>query len=233
MALSFVGFAENSATNGGAVTVTLPGGVQEGDVVYACQAIGDLTDLALAMTTGGYTDLATELFADDTNNVNLEAYRKIMGSTPDSTYQVGGGGGTDASVVSVCHVWRGADQLTPEDVAPEVATGINAANPVPAAITPVTTGAAVILIGASSISDTATTPPTGYTNEVEINAADTEPATVSMVSKEGLTGGVQEAPAAFTGFTTSTSEAWAAITIAVRPFVAIIPTIVMAPYRPY
>lgn len=217
MALAFRSSAENSALNGGDVTVTHVAGIAANDVVYFAYAIGDNDgiDQNMAMITAGYTELA-DIFADSTNDTNFGVYRKIMGSTPDSTAQCDGLGGVDAAVAAVEHVWTGADQTTPEDATTTTATGITEDPPDSPSIVTVTANAVVIATGANNSDDTTVTAPSGYSNQIDITRTDDTRILIGMASK-AVASPTTEDPAVWTTWYTDVGSAWAAATVAIRP----------------
>ncbi len=168
-AISFVGSAENSSSPNNDTTVTLSGmGLQEGDLVIVSGAIGDDGgDHNVVINTAGYTEI-NDLFADDTDDINLAVWWKIMTSTPDTSVVVEGStGGTDSSLAVVVMAFRGVDQSTPFDVTSTVATKNNTMHPDPASIDhnnpsglwTVISGASVHILGGAGTY----TFPTGYT----------------------------------------------------------------------
>jgi len=215
MALVLRGVAENSAANGANVTVTHPGGVAAGDVVYFAYAIGDNdnVDQNMAMVTAGYTELA-DLFKQrpaSNDDSDLGVYRKIMGGTPDSTAVGTGLGGTDASVAAVEQVWTGADQTTPEDATTTTGTSLDATQS-PAIVT-ATANAIVLTIVGATLQDTTVTAPTGYSDQVDRDQLDTTNVTLGMASKLVASPGT-ETPGAWT---TWTSGAACMATVAIMP----------------
>lgn len=221
MAISFIGSAENSAANGGDVTLTLPGGLQQNDLVIVAYAIGDNDNINenMAMVTAGYSELA-DLFADDTQDSNLGVFYKFMGATPDTTAQVDGLGGTDAAVAAVCMVFRGVDTTTPFDVTTTTATNINTMHPNPPSIDPVTANVWTVIAGASghTLAGAGTyTFPSGYTtNAIDRGADDTSDVTVGMGYRSSPAD--PEDPGVMThSGTDSASFSWCAATMALRP----------------
>lgn len=220
MAISFVGSAENSAINGADVTLTLPGGMSQDDLVIVAYAIGDNDNVnfAMAMVTAGYTEV-TDQFSDDTQDINLGVFRKFMGATPDTSATVDGQGGADAAVAAVCMVFRGVDTTTPFDVARALANGINTMHPDPPSIDWVTAGVWTVIAGASghTLGGAATyTFPTGYTtNALDRGSDDTSDATVGMGYRTNPAD--PEDPGVMThSGTDSVSFAWCATTMALR-----------------
>ncbi|WP_066112556.1 MULTISPECIES: hypothetical protein [unclassified Blastomonas] len=158
MALEYVG-GKTASITGSTSTATnisltdLTGGLASapaaGDIVIVAYAVSSSGDVAIGVNTSGYDEIA-ELFANDTRDTNLSVSRKIMGSTPDTSVDVSATGGTFNPGVVTIGVWRGADATTPLDVAATTATGLDSWAPNPAAITPSTTGAQIIVIGAGA-----------------------------------------------------------------------------------
>lgn len=220
MAISFVGSAENSAAEGGDVTLTLPVGTAANDLVIVAGAIGDGdgVDFTMAMVTSGYTSVA-DLHADDTSDCDLGVFYKFMGATPDTTAVFDGQGGTDSSEAAVCHVWRGVDLTTPLDVTTTTNTGISSSRADPPSIDWSTSGVVTIAVGACSHRSGAAvsfTAPTNYENLVDIAADDTEDVLVGMASRSDPSD--PEDPGVFTpSFADNTNHSWCAATLALRP----------------
>lgn len=223
-AISFIGSAENSAINGGDVTLTLPAMLAD-DLVIVSYGIGITTDQVMAMVTAGYTKVA-DLYANDTFDTNLGVFWKVMGATPDTTAIVDGLGGLNAAVAAVAMVFRDVDTTTPMDVTPTTATGIDTFHPDPPSIDHANPAGVWTVIAGASGHDTAGagsgvyTFPTGYTvNAIDRAADDTNDVTVGM--------GYNTAPAdpEDPGVMTHDSVdnvaySWAAATLALRPAVA-------------
>ncbi|WP_066210248.1 MULTISPECIES: DUF2807 domain-containing protein [Sphingomonadales] len=158
MALEYVGgktaaitASTSTATN---VSLTdLSGGLASapaaGDIVIVGYATCSTIDRAIGVNTAGYAEIA-ELYANDTNDANLSVSWKIMGSTPDTTVAISAtGSASDPGSVAI-HVWRGVDATTPLDVTSTTATALNSWVPNPPSITPVTSGAVVLALGAGA-----------------------------------------------------------------------------------
>lgn len=228
MAISFVGSAEGSATNGNDVTLTLPGGMQQDDLVIVAYAIGDNDnlDFNMAMVTAGYTEIADIANTAVGQDVNLGVFYKKMGATPDTTAQVDGQGGADASVAAVAMVFRGVDPNTPFDVASTTANASGTMHPNPpsidhlnpAGLWTVIAGASAHLLNLGTTSDPYTFP-TGYTiDNVQRPGNDTSDVTVGMGYRTNPAD--PEDPGVMThSGTDSASYAWCAVTMALRPFV--------------
>ena len=212
--VGYVGTAEASG-NSASYNVTLPA-TQEGDLVIVSTGFVSTSNLNPGVSTAGYTEVA-DLYQNDTRDANFSVSWKIMGSTPDTSVTCLGSGSSTNGAVCVVHVWRGANQATPLDVISTTVTSGNGSNPNSPSITPVTSGAIVISTGLGTMAsvDNAVTAPTGYGNQADISIDPGNAATVGISSKAWTSGA--EDPAAWTNFTTTTSDSWAAVTLAIRP----------------
>jgi hypothetical protein len=196
MALEFVGSDGNSVTTGGSVTLTLPGGIAAGDVVYVAIGVGDnaSNNFDMAMTTSGYAELAETTGVGTTGNAN----------------------------VACCHVWRGEDQATPEDATTQAAVRVGDSTAVNTpSIDTVTANAVVLSIGASSAGTLFTpTAPSGYGNLITENLNDSKAGnTVAIASKSVASPGTED-PGAWGSWSVGTSDCLAEATVAIRPATA-------------
>lgn len=216
MAITLVGTAANNAINGGDVTVTLPVGTAQGDVVIAAYGIGSEggPDHDMVTVTSGYTQLA-DLFSDDSFEAQLGVFRKIQGSTPDTTVVFDGNGVADDAAAGAVMVTSGVNQTTPEDATTTTVTGINGPTPDPSAITTGTANARVIAIASSTEADVPTAP-TNYTDLIEDQGVDNSSISIMMAWRLIVAPGAEN-PGTFGGIVGSTSDAWAAATVALRP----------------
>lgn len=213
MAISLVGSASGNAINGGNVTVTMPVGTAQGDVVYGAYALGTVSDVGMSVSTAGYTEL-TELYANDDNDTNFAVYRKVQGSTPDSSVVFVGTAGANDAVAGALMVLRGVDTTTPEDAVTTTATGVNGSIPNPPAITTVTANAWVLAIGGNTDSDVPTAP-TNYSDLITDVGDDTQNATIMMARREIPIAGAED-PGSFQNIFSGVTTTWCAATVAVR-----------------
>jgi hypothetical protein len=187
--------------------------LQEGDLVVIAQsADSNLNTLGLDRTQG-YT---IAYAPNDTSPGRLLAY-KVMGATPDTSVNFNDGSAYHTYSITA---WRGVDTSTPLDVSmPTEATGASA-NPDSPQVTPVTANALVLSVAHMDDDDTTvTTAPAGYSWTSQSNtgqASSTAGATVALAAKVWSSGA--ENPGQWT---MGTSDAWAANTIAFRPFVEV------------
>ncbi|HAT68613.1 MAG TPA: hypothetical protein DCS20_03260 [Candidatus Yonathbacteria bacterium] len=221
--LEYVGGAEasgNSASYNVALT-SLTGGtggaVQSGDLVIVATGFVQTSNLNPGVGTAGYTEEA-DLYQNDSRDANFSVNWKYMTGAPDTTVNCLGSGSATNGAVCEVHVWRNADPTNPLDVVSTTAQSNNSAIPNSPPITPITTGAVIISagLGTGAAADTSITAPTGYGNQVDISVDPGNAATVGIASKAWSGAGTED-PAAWTAWTTTTSDSWAAVTLAIRP----------------
>ncbi len=190
----------------------------KGDVVIVAFSTGSTVNRDLVIA--GFTEIA-DLYADDTYDTNLAVAYKVMGDTPDTSVTLTGGSLNTADAYAVAiHVWRNVDPITPLDVTSTTATASNSGLANPPAITPVTQGAFVIVIGAAAHASGThyfASPESAVTTFFTAGADDTNDATVGMGVYREWTSGAYD-PAAFRlTVADSGSNSWAAVTMALRP----------------
>jgi len=223
MALSFVGgkvavFAGTTSTTN-IVLTDLTGGSgtapAAGDIVIVAYAVGAQADRTIGVTTADYAE-EQELYANGTTyDSNLSVSWKKMGGTPDTSVDVSGTGSSFNAGAVAIHVWRGQDTTTPFDVAETTATGTGTGRPNPAAITPTTSGAVVIVAGAAAANTGAAFTASELSNFFTNTSPDGEDAMVGLGSYAWASGAFD--PAAWTGGTTNAADSWTAVTLALRP----------------
>lgn len=229
MAITFVGYATNTGTSSTiAVDIngTLTGGIgsspQEGDLIIAFATSSYNTILTLSASgnnSGAFTTEVASFRGNDTWDANAAVFRQFAGSTPDTSISVSRGLPNAAyGGLAIVLVWRGVDATTPIDVTSVTATGTSASHPDCPSITPVTSGAKILALGAGTQGSTgsAFTVPSGMTSIVSSLGDGTTSDIGSFVASFDWTSGAYD-PAAATGGTTSTSSSWAGITLALRP----------------
>jgi hypothetical protein len=207
------------------MTLTLPtGSMQTGDLILIAAAVGDTVNNALAAPTeGSYADvIGATIYSNDTNDVNLNVFWKFHNGT-DTTATFAAVGGTNASNVAVCMVFRGVATVAqggPFSTTAVQASGVDTSNADPGQIA-TATGDCVVIVGATGHTGggTATyTNPTNYTTNAAVRAHnDTIDCLVGMGYR--LSGYANpENPGAFTAATigTAANNAWAAVTMALK-----------------
>ncbi len=235
--IAFVGSGTTSGTGGGTYNfsslIDEAGAnptILEGDLVLFCnnnanEAGGTGPDRSAAeLRATGYTDIHTDIFADDFGDVNLLCCYKIMTASPDSSLTIPNPGGGHPNFVSTIHVFRGVDIVTPIDAAAATATGTNTGVPNPPAYTPVTAGACVIATGGSALAvsnSTTHTNPAGFSTGTNHFRTIYDNRTVDGAIGTGLKLNWQVSDGAVDpgtmGGTTNADASWAAVTFALRP----------------
>lgn len=173
----------------------------------------------MAVTTPtGYTALGQLNQSAQTNDTSMNVSYKVMGGTPDTAVTIPGTGNNAFGEAYSIQVFRGVSTSTPMDVTSVSAGATGTGRPDPAAITPVTAGAWVVICGGGAAGTGANyTAPANYTtNFLTANGADTTDAMVGSGYWTGWTSGAEN-PAAYTGGTTGATDSWASYTLAIRP----------------
>lgn len=224
MAISYVGQAVASSSPTADAVITLPGSMAANDLILIAASVADTANNALAAPTeGGYTNaVGSTLYSNDVNDVNLDVFYKYHNGT-DTTATFTDVGGSNASNVAVCMVFRGvalAADGGPFSTTPTTATGIDTSNADPPSIATATDDC-VVIVGATGHTGGATatyTNPTNYTTNAAVRAHnDTIDGLVGMGYR--LSGySNPEDPGVFTAATigTAADNAWAAITMALK-----------------
>jgi hypothetical protein len=224
MALSYVGGISSVIAASTATTTTLTYGLtggsnttpSVGDLIIVSFATGSTVDRTLALSSSGFTNVA-DLYANDTYDTNLSVWYKIATSGDLASVVIGATlSASDAGAAAV-HVWRGIDPNTPIDVTSTTGTGANGGTPDPASITPATTGAQIIVIGAYALSTSTTMTASYASNVITVASSDTNDVSLLMGNVAWTSGAYD--PAAFGNASTSTSASWAAVTMAIRPVI--------------
>jgi hypothetical protein len=201
--------------------------LQEGDVVIVTVVLAAVASLESLTTPSGFSDAHPFIYSDDTNDTNFQVSYKVMGASPDTSFTLPGTGSSlRAHEVHVLAL-RGIDIAAPFDVTPVAAGGIDAGQPDPPAITPVTAGALITVHGGSVCADSAV--PTAFANSdlsattnhflsdfFRSTGSGSRHAVCGVGMKEDWSSGSFD-PAAWTGGHTFNGNSWAAASIAWRP----------------
>jgi hypothetical protein len=138
--------------------------LQQNDLVIVSIAYRTTTGAGQDATPTGYTAAYSNIFQDSTgNDVSLKTTYKFMGASPDASVALPA---ATSRGVAVIHVLRGVNTTTPLDVTPTTTgTANTATNPNAPAITPVTAGAWIYVVGATATS----TPSANITNSGDLS----------------------------------------------------------------
>lgn len=201
---------EAQAIDGNNVTLTLPTGMQRGDVVYVFFGIS--AALGGGTSSSGWTQLGAT--TDSTSShTRAQAFRKVMGAVPDTEIVLTASANASNSAAAVGFALRGVDNEHPEDATTVITIGTST-TPDSASITTVTDKSWVLSFFSSGrVLDSAVTAPSGYSNQVDIAADDNNDVTVGGATKETTTAGAEDPPS-WTGVLNAN---WVAASVAVRP----------------
>lgn len=213
------------------VSVTLTSGLTggsggapiAGDLVVVTVSTGTAgRSPALNVTTpSGYTALTAQCTTATSFDVNVQTCYKVMGSKPDTSVTIPATGNAADGQSYTIQVFRGVDPTTPMDVTPTYANQSGVSNiPNPAAITPVTSGAWIVVCAGGAAASTTAYTASYLTNFLYFNGADTNDGQVGSGYYTGWTSGSYD-PAAFGGGTVKATFSWGATTLALRPIVAV------------
>ncbi len=209
MAITLVGSRSGGNNNGGDVSITLPGGTAEDDIVLVmggnAASGGDA-----GVNTSGYNEVIDRV----NGNAALSVSWKRMGGSPDGSVSCKGSSNSNDATAYVVYVFRGVSTLSAID---ETSTSDEANNSDPnsPSITTATAGAAVVSCFAHAVDEPSYSAPSGYGDKVITNRTETNPLTVGA-AWDAVSGAGTENPGAFNG---GTSGRWVAATIALRPAV--------------
>lgn len=210
--------AVNFALTGGLASV--PGA---GDLVIVTCVTGSAAgNPAMAVTTPAtYTALGQLNQSAVTADTSMDVSYKFMPGTPDTSVTIPGTGNNAFGEAYTIQVFRGVDPTTPLDVSSVSAGGTGTGRPNPGAITPVTTGAWVVICGGGAAATGANyvAPANFTTNFLTSFGADTTDAMVGSGYWDSWTSGAVD-PAVYTGGTTGANDSWSSWTLVLRPFVA-------------
>lgn len=215
-ATSTVAVAINSGLTGGSGSAAAAG-----DLVVVTVSVGTAGRApALNISTpSGYTALTAQRTTATSFDVNVQTCYKVMGSTPDTSVTIPSTGNVADGQAYTIQVFRGVNPVTPMDVTPTYANQSGVSNiPDPAAITPVTAGAWIVVCAGGAHSATTAYTASYLTNFRYANGVDTNDGAVGSGYYTGWTSGAYN-PAAFGGGTVNSTFSWGATTLALRPVV--------------
>ncbi len=228
--IQFVGgvIASKAAATSGNTTLPLNSGLTggiasaaaSGDFVVAAFGTGTSSNRTLSITDGstGYTLIGSELYAEDSGgDTSLRvAYKFITG---DTTVTFGPTGDTDDAGAVAAYVFRGVNTTTPLDVSAATATAGDSGNPDPPSITPVTSGAFIVCVGATGFrGSSGSFSSSDLTDFMSVYSSNADwDVTMGIGHKPDWVSGAFN-PAAFTHSPgLSVNASWAAVTLALRP----------------
>jgi hypothetical protein len=207
----------------GTVTAALTFSLTNG--AAAAPALGDLVVIAIAGTTSGTPTITASsggtytAAVSVTNGTKMRIWYKFNDGDTAATF----GGftwATDALAICV-HVWRGVSSVV-ADATATTATGTSSAGgPAdylnPPAITPVTDGALVLVVGALQPVNFQTLAGTSFTRFIGVSSVNTYKAQAALAAVETWTSGAYDPPAFNIVADPSNATNWITATLAIRP----------------
>lgn len=195
---------------------------QAGDLVVITVVVGSQARNP-ACAISGYTAIGQLNSAAATQDTSMNVSYKLMGGTPDTSFTLPSTGNVQDAQRYTVQVFRNVNSTTPLDVTPVSATGSGTGRPDPGSITPLTSGAYVLICagGGAGTGANYTAPANYTTNFLTGFTADTNDAMVGSGYRAWTSGA--ENPAVYTGGTTNATDSWCAYTIALRPVPATTP----------
>lgn len=232
MAIQFVGYAIDTTPDGSSKYYVYPssltGGIdtaaRAGDLLVVCFAAGGSSAPAYGFSNaGGLTwTTAGTAYGDDTGDALLDVRYAVAATDPTGYIMTNAVTFQDFALILT--VWRGVDPSVPLDSTPQFASGIDSSVPNPPVSLAVTrAGCTAVAISVAAMPDGAqpaiTAPPSGFTSAFAISrASNTAPdGAMSIAYKNDIPSGSAINPASFSVSSTSTSSAWAAGTMILRP----------------
>lgn len=223
--IQFVGANSGSwlgaASGNNTISLTaLTGGISSsaaaGDVVLAGYAIASNANrTAQVIATDGtnsYTSIAA-VTRNNTSDISLGAsYKRLISADTTTTFLPTGAVGSGGC--AVVYVFRNVDPDFPMDVT-RTTVNANGGQPDPAAITPVTAGSLIVVLGGAAAVTGATFVASYLSSFVTLTQADTYDPMIGIGYVAWTSGAYN--PAAWTGGTGNAGDSEAAITMALRP----------------
>lgn len=224
--ISLVGWAVaagNNDTNATLDLTALTGGSDTSpspdDYVIVFGTASSGVDSDVTISDGTYGAIGTDIYQSDSFKINTNVFAKVQGGTPDTSVSINGSSNTTGGNSAVAVVLRGVDTTTPLDVAVQQAGSLNTALANAPQITPSTAGAWIIAGGGISqdLTPGTFTGPANMTDYHQATSVGSSRGNVTWAAlKTDWSSGAFD-PDALTGGDESTSYAFGAFTIAVRP----------------
>lgn len=206
--ITFIGSASASEGDGSDPVIDLSGlGLQEGDyVIVEGYALDGDFNAVTGIQTAGFVEIL-----DIWDNGSVVIFSKFMGEIPDSSIICNGSGTSDHGTSYVAQVWRNADQITPEDVAPtSVTSSID-----PPSINPNSDDCGISVFAAAAADITFTGAPSGYSDFETATGSGAFFTVSTAAAQKILTGSAAEDPGVFS--ISGADFEVSAATIALRP----------------
>lgn len=205
--------------------------LQQNDLVRIAVHNSGTTDRSSGdpLLISGYTGIGSHIYVNDARDCNLRVMYKFMGSSPDTTVDIPASDSTSNGLVYEILVLRGVNTTTPLDVSAVSASGIDTGLVNPGAITPVTAGAWIDVVGCAAGSAWGTTftftrpadlsaTTNHWRSDVSYAGAISNDASIGAGLKtDWSSGAFDPVPFAFNGGADAATYCYAAMTTAFRP----------------
>lgn len=226
MAIEFVGYITGADPVSGSAyalyTGSLTGGIgtsaQIGDLLVIASGWASTANADPGVASPGFTEVA-DLYANGTNDANMSvAWMLITGSVP-SFISINSSGSSANGSCGLMMVFRGVDPSAPLDATVTTATGTGSSTGNPPAITPVTTGAAIVAVSLMAATNAGTfSAAAGYTAGGTLSSqGGTRGSGVGGCYKLNVAGGIAQDPGTMTASAGGSGASWCAATLALRP----------------
>src|SRR5262245_6688387 len=175
--ISFVGSSSANCINGAAMTLTLPGGIVQNDMVFVLVTSSIIGGVLLQ--SSGWTFHSTASVGDAAAANTFTSYYKLMGSTPDTVLNWNAAGTTSDTQCAIALVFRGQNLASPWDLVPGATVQVNTKTIPQAPALGVTNPNCCLIIAAQAdqVSTVGNVP--GYAPTIARNASDTKPTTLA------------------------------------------------------
>lgn len=210
----------NYALTGGVGSAPIEGDLILINVTVGSQARTPACAITAPSTNGAWSQLAQLNANGTTYDTSMRPSYKFQAAALDTLFTLPSTGNVADAQGYTVQVWRNVDPSI-FDVTSVGITGTGTGRPDPGAITPLTAGAVVIILGGgAAATGAAFVAPANYTtNFLTGNTADTNDATIGAGYRLDWTSGAED-PATFTGGSTNAANSWCAYTIVLKPAAA-------------
>jgi hypothetical protein len=207
MAITLVGTRSGGSSNGNDVTITLPGGTAENDIVLVMGGNGASAGDA-GVNTSGYSEIVDRI----NSTCALSVSWKRMSGSPDSSVSCKGSGNGNDATSYVVMVFRGVSTgVSAVDATDTEGSGDKPNSP---PITVTTSSSAVVSCFIQAADEAALDPPSGYGDSIELNRTEANPVTVGAAWDTVSAGTENPAP-----WDSGTADRWVAASVVLVPAV--------------
>jgi len=225
----FLGYAKNNGTGANYLldltalltdTGGTGGALQQGDVGFAVTGwTTSNSNENPGINTAGWTEILDD-YRDATRDANTSVAWKAMGATPDTSVDVVASNNSVNGSAGAVSFWRYVDPTSPFDVSPVFSGGVGTTLVDGAAVTPVSAGAIILLLGGASGDNTpqVLAAPSNMTLSAQVAGAATNRGYKAIIArKTDWTSGAFD-PNPCTSGEDSANDSWSSATLALKPY---------------